>query len=42
MLRFSEERDPAVLAAQLMRLRGIDPEDAYWRRGSRRGLDPES
>ncbi len=32
MLRFSEERDPAVLA-QFVRLRVIDPERAYWRRG---------
>ncbi|MFD7623178.1 helicase associated domain-containing protein [Streptomyces sp. NPDC059802] len=32
VLRFSEERDPAV-PAQFVRLRVIDPEDAYWRRG---------
>ncbi|WP_398692262.1 Helicase associated domain protein [Streptomyces atratus] len=32
VLRFSEERDPAVLAA-FVRLRVIDPEGAYWRRG---------
>ncbi|MFF3788132.1 helicase associated domain-containing protein [Streptomyces sp. NPDC001933] len=32
VLRFSEERDSAVLA-RFMRLRVIDPEDAYWRRG---------
>uniref|UniRef100_UPI002F91125D DEAD/DEAH box helicase n=1 Tax=Streptomyces sp. NBC_01553 TaxID=2975877 RepID=UPI002F91125D len=32
VLRFSEERDPAVLA-QFVRLRVIDPEGAYWRRG---------
>ncbi|MET8747049.1 helicase associated domain-containing protein [Streptomyces sp. NPDC004728] len=31
-LQFSEERGPAVLA-RFVRLRGIDPEDAYWRRG---------
>ncbi|MFG2221262.1 helicase associated domain-containing protein [Streptomyces sp. NPDC048685] len=31
MLRFSEDRDPAVLA-QFVRLRVIDPEGAYWRR----------
>ncbi|MFF7938054.1 MULTISPECIES: DEAD/DEAH box helicase [unclassified Streptomyces] len=32
VLRFSEERDPAMLA-QFVRLRVIDPEGAYWRRG---------
>ncbi|MER5619206.1 hypothetical protein [Streptomyces sp. NPDC002215] len=32
VLRFSEERDPTVLA-QFVRLRVIDPEGAYWRRG---------
>ncbi|MER6212254.1 Helicase associated domain protein [Streptomyces sp. NPDC001642] len=32
VLRFSEERDPAVLT-QFVRLRVIDPEAAYWRRG---------
>ncbi|MFF8423347.1 Helicase associated domain protein [Streptomyces sp. NPDC015680] len=32
VLRFSEDRDPAVLA-QFVRLRVIDPEGAYWRRG---------
>ncbi|MGW5657811.1 Helicase associated domain protein [Streptomyces humi] len=32
VLRFSEERDPAALA-QFVRLRVIDPERAYWRRG---------
>ncbi|SED58128.1 DEAD/DEAH box helicase [Streptomyces sp. Ag109_O5-10] len=32
VLRFSEERDPAALA-QFVRLRVIDPEAAYWRRG---------
>ncbi|MGW2184011.1 helicase associated domain-containing protein [Streptomyces sp. NPDC001732] len=32
VLRFSEERDPAVLAS-FVRLRVIDPEGAYWRRG---------
>ncbi|WP_107121273.1 DEAD/DEAH box helicase [Streptomyces griseorubiginosus] len=32
VLRFSEERDPAALA-QFVRLRVIDPEGAYWRRG---------
>ncbi|MEU9318229.1 helicase associated domain-containing protein [Streptomyces sp. NPDC048295] len=32
MLRFSEGRDPAVLD-QFVRLRIIDPEGAYWRRG---------
>ncbi|MEU0602207.1 helicase associated domain-containing protein [Streptomyces sp. NPDC006393] len=32
LLRFSEERDPAALA-QFVRLRVIDPERAYWRRG---------
>ncbi|SEF19040.1 Helicase conserved C-terminal domain-containing protein [Streptomyces sp. Ag109_O5-10] len=32
VLRFSEERDPAALA-QFVRLRVIDPEKAYWRRG---------
>ncbi|WP_432044271.1 Helicase associated domain protein [Streptomyces cadmiisoli] len=32
VLRFSEERDPAALA-QYIRLRIIDPEGAYWRRG---------
>ncbi|MEV5205137.1 Helicase associated domain protein [Streptomyces sp. NPDC053720] len=32
VLRFSEERDPATLA-QFVRLRVIDPEGAYWRRG---------
>ncbi|GAA2904669.1 DEAD/DEAH box helicase [Streptomyces mexicanus] len=32
LLRFSEPRDPAVLA-QFVRLRVIDPENAYWRRG---------
>ncbi|MEU3657995.1 Helicase associated domain protein [Streptomyces sp. NPDC032161] len=32
VLRFSEERDPAVLA-QFVRLRVIDPEKAYWLRG---------
>ncbi|MFF3787932.1 helicase associated domain-containing protein [Streptomyces sp. NPDC001933] len=31
VLRFSEERDPAVLA-EFVRLRVIDPEGAYWRR----------
>ncbi|MFF3540169.1 Helicase associated domain protein, partial [Streptomyces sp. NPDC002466] len=30
--RFSEERDPAALAS-FVRLRVIDPEGAYWRRG---------
>jgi superfamily II DNA or RNA helicase len=32
VLRFSEERDPAALT-QFVRLRVIDPEKAYWRRG---------
>ncbi|MCT2548196.1 hypothetical protein [Streptomyces atratus] len=32
MLRFSEERDPAV-PARFVRLRVTDPEGAYWRRG---------
>ncbi|WP_327722793.1 Helicase associated domain protein (plasmid) [Streptomyces sp. NBC_00490] len=32
VLRFSEERDPAVLT-QFVRLRVIDPEGAYWLRG---------
>ena len=32
VLRFSEERDPAALA-QFVRLRVIDPEGVYWRRG---------
>ena len=32
MLRFSEERDPFALT-QFIRLRIIDPEGAYWRRG---------
>ncbi|MFK0026004.1 helicase associated domain-containing protein [Streptomyces sp. NPDC090798] len=32
VLRFSEEPDPAVLM-QLVQLRAIDPEAAYWRRG---------
>jgi len=32
VLRFSEERDPAVLT-QFVRLRVIDPEGIYWRRG---------
>ncbi|PTM84239.1 helicase-like protein [Streptomyces sp. VMFN-G11Ma] len=32
VLRFSEQRDPAALA-QFVRLRVIDPEKAYWRRG---------
>ncbi|MFB6878540.1 helicase associated domain-containing protein [Streptomyces sp. NPDC056323] len=32
VLRFSEARDPAVLA-RFVRLRVIDPEGAYWRRG---------
>ncbi|WP_406251950.1 Helicase associated domain protein, partial [Streptomyces atratus] len=32
VLRFSEQRDPAALA-RFMRLRVIDPEGAYWRRG---------
>ncbi|MFI6408554.1 Helicase associated domain protein [Streptomyces sp. NPDC050548] len=32
VLRFSEERDPAVLT-QFVRLRVVDPEAAYWRRG---------
>ncbi|WP_371094997.1 hypothetical protein [Streptomyces sanglieri] len=32
VLRFSEERDPAMLA-QFVRLRVSDPERAYWRRG---------
>ncbi|MEU8717968.1 Helicase associated domain protein [Streptomyces sp. NPDC048663] len=32
VLKFSEERDPAALA-QFVRLRVIDPEAAYWRRG---------
>ncbi|MGV9351119.1 Helicase associated domain protein [Streptomyces spiralis] len=32
VLRFMEERDPAALA-QFVRLRVIDPERAYWRRG---------
>ncbi|MER6976131.1 DEAD/DEAH box helicase [Streptomyces carpinensis] len=32
VLRFMEERDPAALA-QFVRLRVIDPEGAYWRRG---------
>ncbi|MGW5658367.1 Helicase associated domain protein [Streptomyces humi] len=32
VLRFSEARDPAALA-QFVRLRVIDPERAYWRRG---------
>ncbi|MER5226437.1 helicase associated domain-containing protein [Streptomyces flaveus] len=32
VLRFSEERDPAVLT-RFVRLRVIDPEGAYWRRG---------
>ncbi|MFE2584876.1 Helicase associated domain protein [Streptomyces sp. NPDC059378] len=32
VLRFSEERDPAALA-RFVRLRVIDPEKAYWRRG---------
>ncbi|WP_331724037.1 Helicase associated domain protein [Streptomyces sp. NBC_00005] len=32
VLRFSEERDPAALT-QFVRLRVIDPEGIYWRRG---------
>ncbi|WP_244362292.1 hypothetical protein [Streptomyces aquilus] len=32
VLRFTEERDPAALA-QFVRLRVIDPEGTYWRRG---------
>ncbi|MFF3959793.1 helicase associated domain-containing protein [Streptomyces sp. NPDC001890] len=32
VLLFSEERDPAV-PARFVRLRVIDPEGAYWRRG---------
>ncbi|MFF9135505.1 Helicase associated domain protein [Streptomyces sp. NPDC014806] len=32
LVRFAEERDPAALAA-FVRLRVIDPEGAYWRRG---------
>ncbi|MER5402626.1 Helicase associated domain protein [Streptomyces sp. NPDC002599] len=32
LLRFSETRDPAVLA-RFVRLRVIDPENTYWRRG---------
>nr|WP_079083522.1 DEAD/DEAH box helicase [Streptomyces antibioticus] len=32
VLRFTEERDPAALT-QFVRLRVIDPEKAYWRRG---------
>ncbi|WP_405742493.1 Helicase associated domain protein [Streptomyces sp. NBC_00028] len=32
VLRFTEQRDPAALA-QFVRLRDIDPEKAYWRRG---------
>ncbi|MDQ0946618.1 superfamily II DNA or RNA helicase [Streptomyces phaeochromogenes] len=32
VLRFSEERDPLALT-QFIRLRIIDPESAYWRRG---------
>jgi len=32
VLRFSEERDPAALT-QFVRLRVIDPEGVYWRRG---------
>ncbi|MET9658616.1 helicase associated domain-containing protein [Streptomyces sp. NPDC006510] len=32
VLRFSEERAPGA-AAQFVRLRVIDPEGAYWRRG---------
>ncbi|MFF9594221.1 Helicase associated domain protein [Streptomyces sp. NPDC014646] len=32
VLRFSEERDPGILA-QFVRLRVIDPEKAYWLRG---------
>ncbi|WP_424893834.1 Helicase associated domain protein [Streptomyces sp. SAI-218] len=32
VLRFTEERDPAALA-QFVRLRVIDPERVYWRRG---------
>ncbi|MEV7076677.1 Helicase associated domain protein [Streptomyces sp. NPDC093990] len=32
VLRFSEQRDPATLT-QFVRLRVIDPEGAYWRRG---------
>ncbi|NUS80086.1 MAG: helicase, partial [Streptomyces sp.] len=32
VLRFTEERDPAALT-QFVRLRVIDPEGAYWRRG---------
>ncbi|MDH6564987.1 hypothetical protein M2163_009315 [Streptomyces sp. SAI-135] len=32
VLRFSEDRDPAALT-QFVRLRVIDPERAYWRRG---------
>ncbi|MGW4323542.1 Helicase associated domain protein [Streptomyces sp. NPDC004684] len=32
VLRFSEERDPAALTA-FVRLRVIDPEGVYWRRG---------
>ncbi|MFC4326509.1 Helicase associated domain protein, partial [Streptomyces andamanensis] len=32
VLKFSEERDPAALSA-FIRLRLIDPEGAYWRRG---------
>jgi len=31
MLRFSEERDPAVLT-QFVQLRVINPEKAYWLR----------
>ncbi|MET8788401.1 Helicase associated domain protein [Streptomyces sp. NPDC004589] len=32
LVKFSEERDPAMLA-QFVRLRVIDPENTYWRRG---------
>lgn len=32
LVRFAEDRDPAALAA-FVRLRVIDPEGAYWRRG---------
>ncbi|MEU3843696.1 Helicase associated domain protein [Streptomyces sp. NPDC028635] len=32
LVRFAEERDPAAVAA-FVRLRVIDPEGAYWRRG---------
>ncbi|MFE1444681.1 Helicase associated domain protein, partial [Streptomyces sp. NPDC058739] len=32
LLRFSEERDPVAIA-QFVRLRVIDPEKTYWRRG---------